>query len=438
MIYITPARSRPNLGEGGRSGLVDFETPARFKAAVRYLDTDCGASIVVSSSPNSMHGRTTIVCGILDGCAYAKNTTKLAWSRRERGCEKRGCVCDHTGECKYACHCERHCKCKYWRDPDLPSRETVRKSVSGATVEGSLVTLRRNIERAWKMLVRTGKIRPQEVYAVAFDKTAKHRSAKSVGLVYGKYNGKAGWHEVYMTAQLLADGKRLTIAVVPMDGDTSDAEAIRMLLAAVKRRVPNVTLVIGDKAFCTTEGINEVKAAGLEYTVAHPHSKKTDKVIDAMEKSGAASLAEKSAMHGKGGTTEYRLRAEHSRKFRDGKWKPADGLREKYIFYAASDGEIDVTLYADRWGIETGYRQIDEVRARTASRSHGVRVLYFIFAIMVCNVWVLLNEVRPAVGAHRHATLQTVAMILHGTAGDMVAELQPPLAPPDQIGRAHV
>ena len=216
-----------------------------------------------------------------------------------------------------------------------------------------------------------------------------------------------------------------------MDAGMSNAEAIRALLAAAKKRVPNIRRVLGDKEFCTTEGINEIKAAGLEYIVAHPHSKRTDKVIAELEESGDTSAALEATMHGKGGAANYWLRVELSRKARDGKWKPADGLREKYVLYAASDGETDVTLYSDRWGIETGYRQIEEVRARTASRSHGVRVFFFIFAVMLCNIWVLVNEVRPAVGAHRHATLQTVVMILHRTAGELVSEPNPPRPPPD-------
>lgn len=417
----------------GRSG---FETQGRYKAAVRYLGADCGGNIKVSDRPNSMHGRNTIARSMIDGCVHSKNTSKLASSRRECERERRGCVCDHEGGCRRACRCEKRCKCKYWRDPDAPSHETVRKSVSGATVEGSMEALARNVDRCWKTMVRTGRIRPWEVHTIAFDKTAKLRSAKSDGLVRGKYNGKVGWHELYMTAQVLSGGKRFTVAVVAMPGGMSNAEAIRALLAAAKERVPNITRVLGDKEFCNTEGINEIRSAGLEYIVAHPHSKKTDKVIEGLEKGGGRSAAVETAMRGKGGEVKYWLRVEPSRKHRDGNWKPADGLREKYVLYAASDGEVDVTLYSDRWGIETGYRQIDEVRARTASRSHGVRVFFFIFAVMLCNVWIFVNEVRPAVGAHRRATLQTVAMILHRVAGELVSEMHPPRAPPDPGGRA--
>ena len=421
------------MQENGRLGRIDFETQGRYKVAVRFLGSDCGGNIAVSDRPNSMHGRPTIVRSLVDACTHSKNASKLAASRRECERERRGCVCNHTGKCRRQCRCKRQCGCKYWRDPDAPSHETVRKSVSGATVEESMNALERNISRCWNMMVRTGRIRPWEEDTLGFDKTAKLRSAKSKGLVHGKFNGKVGWHEVYMTAQVLSSGRRFTVAAVAMDDSMSNAEAIRALLAAAKGRVPNIRRVLGDKEFCTTEGINEIKAAGLEYIVAHPHSKRTDKAIAELEESGGTSAAMESTMHGKGGAARYWLRVEPSRKARDGKWKPEDGLREKYVLYAASDGETDVTLYSDRWGIETGYRQIEEVRARTASRSHGVRVFFFIFAVMLCNIWVLVNEVRPAVGAHRRATLQTVAMILHRTAGELVSELHPPppRAPPD-------
>lgn len=109
------------------------------------------------------------------------------------------------------------------------------------------------------------------------------------------------------------------------------------------------------------------------------------------------------AARGKGGAAKYWLRVEPIRKARGGKWRPEGGLREKYVLYAASDGETDVTLHwqaGNRDGVEADRRG----RARTASGPHGVRV-FFIFAVMLCNILVLVNEARPAVGAHRRAAL---------------------------------
>ncbi|MGC8505223.1 MAG: transposase [Thermoplasmata archaeon] len=50
-------------------------------------------------------------------------------------------------------------------------------------------------------------------------------------------------------------------------------------------------------------------------------------------------------------------------------------------------------LYRKRWGIETGYRMIRKFLAKTTSRKHKIRLLYFYLAILIYNMWVLLNIV---------------------------------------------
>ena len=252
-----------------------------------------------------MHGRSTIIRSLIDACAHSENAPKMAASRRECERERRGCMCGHTGKCRRRRRCKKQCGCKYWMDPKAPSHETVHKSVSGATVEESIEALDRNIGRCWKIMARTGRIRPWEENAVGLDKTCKLRPAESKGPVHGKFNGKVGWHEAYMTAQALSSGRHFTAAGVDMDAGMSNAGAIRALLAAAKKRVPNIRRALGDKEFCTTEGIDEIKAAGLEHIMARPHSKRTGKVIAELEEGGDMSAALESTMHGKGGAAKY-------------------------------------------------------------------------------------------------------------------------------------
>lgn len=48
-------------------------------------------------------------------------------------------------------------------------------------------------------------------------------------------------------------------------------------------------------------------------------------------------------------------------------------------------------MYRKRWGIETGYRMIRKFLARTTSKRYNVRLLYFYLAIVLYNIWVLVN-----------------------------------------------
>jgi len=49
-------------------------------------------------------------------------------------------------------------------------------------------------------------------------------------------------------------------------------------------------------------------------------------------------------------------------------------------------------MYSRRWGIETGYRNLDhDFQARTTTRNYHIRLFYFLFSVCLFNLWVLVN-----------------------------------------------
>lgn len=49
-------------------------------------------------------------------------------------------------------------------------------------------------------------------------------------------------------------------------------------------------------------------------------------------------------------------------------------------------------MYSKRWGIETGYRNLDhDFQARTTTRNYHIRLFYFLFSTCLYNLWVLVN-----------------------------------------------
>ena len=50
--------------------------------------------------------------------------------------------------------------------------------------------------------------------------------------------------------------------------------------------------------------------------------------------------------------------------------------------------------YGLRWGIETGYRlKAQDFKPRTTSKNFTLRLFYFLFSVMLYNLWVLTNIV---------------------------------------------
>ena len=48
--------------------------------------------------------------------------------------------------------------------------------------------------------------------------------------------------------------------------------------------------------------------------------------------------------------------------------------------------------YRLRWGIETGYRKLEEARARTSSPRYSARLLLLFFTIVLLNFWLLYQD----------------------------------------------
>lgn len=74
-------------------------------------------------------------------------------------------------------------------------------------------------------------------------------------------------------------------------------------------------------------------------------------------------------------------------------------LKDKYIAFATNLPEHKVLWnisiipeeYRKRWGIETGYKGVEQFRARTTSRNRSLRTFYFYYALIVYNAWLLAN-----------------------------------------------
>ncbi len=71
---------------------------------------------------------------------------------------------------------------------------------------------------------------------------------------------------------------------------------------------------------------------------------------------------------------------------------------DRYVAFATSlpvSGPVDEILigvpadYGRRWGIETEYRQIEQVSAKTTNRSQGIRLRVFFASVFVFNMWTI-------------------------------------------------
>lgn len=59
--------------------------------------------------------------------------------------------------------------------------------------------------------------------------------------------------------------------------------------------------------------------------------------------------------------------------------------------------EARAESYRRRWGIETSYRVIGDFLPKSRSTAYSVRLFYFLFAVTLYNLWVLVNRLVTVV-----------------------------------------
>jgi len=186
---------------------------------------------------------------------------------------------------------------------------------------------------------------------------------------------KDGSHHAYRfaTVSVLVKGERLTLAAVPML-DRRAFEYVVILLCRAFELGIKVKLLLLDRGFYSIELVRWLDSFGISYVMQIPkHNRKIGPGED-------RAYTAKNPAKGEDGQATFRLVT----------------MEEKgklYIF--ATNTRIRPErirrLFRRRWGIETSYRMVNKFLARTTSKIYSVRKLYFYLAILLYNLWVLLN-----------------------------------------------
>ena len=74
--------------------------------------------------------------------------------------------------------------------------------------------------------------------------------------------------------------------------------------------------------------------------------------------------------------------------------------------------EAFVEQYRARWSIETGYRCVESMRPRTASREESVRVLLLFTPILLFNAWILALHLLQRANSGKAQTKMTFKIVL--------------------------
>ena len=179
----------------------------------------------------------------------------------------------------------------------------------------------------------------------------------------------------FATAGVVEDGKRFTLKVLPVTPLSCKEKVVKELIDFVQKLV-SIRVLLLDRGFYCNEVIQEIKNMKHRFVIP---AKKYDKVKQLM-KTAYEEGPQRYEMS-KGSTyTLVVVKDEDTRKL---------------LPYATNlDGIQPVViheLYTHRFGIETQYRVKNQFLGRTCSKQYSMRYGFFILAVALYNLWVLLN-----------------------------------------------
>jgi len=269
-------------------------------------------------------------------------------------------------------------------------RSTAAKSDPGGILYCFAATVRRQLARLMEM----GMPGDGGGLEVAIDMHLIPRYDKSHGpeLVGSKHKAGTNLFERYITVQCVMRHRRLVLGVLHMPAPGDAADFVRRIVGAARDAGAGIATAMLDREFFAADVMAVLDGEGIGYVIP---CRNTDTVVAALNEyaAGRRGGVSESVITGTSRSVPYTMiiteRRRSGKKRRDGNL-PA---HERYIGFATNRPGIDPDGYGRRRGIETGYRMIQNARARTHSKSPAVRLLCFVYSVAVFNAWVMANAV---------------------------------------------
>ena len=233
---------------------------------------------------------------------------------------------------------------------------------------------------------KTGHILAIDKHLIPFTGTDRHNDSL---VVSGKPKGGTSRFETYATMQVVTEKQLPTISVVRVIEDMSKIEFVRKLLSESKKLGLKKPLLLMDREFSNVDVMRFLDERGERFLMAVSKTPGIKKAVSEFRcgKRGATSRYE---MRSGGGTT-FRFWLVIKKRLKEKKGK----RRWEYLTYATNVERwyIKRTMkdvpeeYKKRWRIENNFKSVEQIRARTCSRNHAIRVFMFFLSMIVCNLW---------------------------------------------------
>ena len=233
---------------------------------------------------------------------------------------------------------------------------------------------------------KTGQMLAIDKHQIPFTGEDRHNDSL---VVSGKPKGGSSQFETYATMQVVTEKQLPTISVVRVIEDMSKIEFVRKLLSESKKLGLKKPLLLMDCEFSNVEVMHFLDEHGEKFLMAVSKTPGIKKAVLEF-RSGKRKAISRYEMRSNDGTTfRFWLVIKKRLKEKKGKrrWEYlmyATNVERQYIKRTMKDAPEE---YKKRWRIENNFKSVEQMRARTCSRNHSIRVFMFFLSMTVCNLW---------------------------------------------------
>ena len=181
----------------------------------------------------------------------------------------------------------------------------------------------------------------------------------------------------FATITIIEHGKRFTLLTLPVSPLDRSSNIVDRLISYAKKVIPIDTVYL-DRGFFYASVIDAIKKHNVKFLMVAVRNQRIKKLINKNYNGAIIDYIF-------GNSTTFKLVITK----KDGEKHAFAtnlniGLKRRLLYL--------YDLYGKRWGIETSYRIIDhDFKARTTSRKYVVRLFYFLFCVLLYNLWILAN-----------------------------------------------
>ena len=263
------------------------------------------------------------------------------------------------------------------------------------------------LEAAVKTLAKAGRLKEKRVFAVdehGIPYYGKNRSdAKG-----GKKKAGTNWFECYMTMQAVSGKSPVTWSAYRIAAGESQTYYLGALIENARRLGANIDVLLLDRGFNSVANMQEMERQGVRYITPKSGDPRAYRAMEAAEADPGKAVREYT-ITAKDGVTATPTMVIVPKKLKPCRAKCGECerckpvlMKDKYVAFFTNirvDSPAELLTYVPkkyraRWGIETGYRSVESIRAKTQSPSTSARLFLFYFTVVVANMWLYCKAMQ--------------------------------------------